>query len=154
MEQKWNKPGNLLLCACACVFLWTHPFVRRSVCALLYFPTKSGSFGKLSAGKWKPVLSQFLVTDGDVIRFWKIDGRPHMQIMSLWSLMILICICLPANNSALWSNAMLFCSCLSGQRQNWKNRKKSEYSNPSAWRLGYSRETMRSWDLIFLLFFC
>lgn len=117
----WTRSEtNLTTCycshVCVCVSIGEHTPVCASLWSLYtaLFPNKSGSFAKPSAWKWKPVLSQFLVKDSDVTWFKKIDGSPHMLIMNLWSLMILICICLPGNNSMLWSNVMLFCSCLPG----------------------------------------
>lgn len=77
------------------------------------------------------------------------------EIMSIWPPIILTCICLLGNNGLLWSHATLFCSCLPGKRTKWEHREKSEYSSLSAWRLFFfffTKETMRTWDLIALLF--
>lgn len=119
-DVTWTRSEtNLTTCYCSHACVCVYPSVNTPlcvpvywVCTLHYFPTNLVHL--LSAWKWKTVLSQFLVKDGDVTWFKKIDGSPHMLIMNLQSLMILICICLPGNNSMLWSNVVLFCSCLPG----------------------------------------
>lgn len=85
------------------------------------------------------------------------DGCEWMlaEIMSIWPPIILTCICLLGNNGLLWSHATLFCSCLPGKRMKWEHKEKSEYSSVSAWRFFVyflTRETIRTWDLINLLF--
>lgn len=112
--KQTRQPAIVVMFVCVRVSISEHSPVCAClwVCTWHYFQTNLSYLARRR--KWKPVLSQFLVKDNDVTWFEKIDGSPRMLIMSLWSLMILICICLPGNNTMLWSNVMLFCSFPSG----------------------------------------